>query len=88
MTSTTTVIDVECHVLPILRLAHFAAQAGDVLHEANALATVLPEFRKTVDKFLPGVSAVDPVNPCEIIGAALWVAMDLLQSAQQQDAAQ
>lgn len=82
MNGTTTVIDVDCHVLPILRLAHFAAQAGAVLHEVNGLTTVLPEFRATVDAHLPGINAIDPANPCEIIGAALWTAIDLLEREQ------
>jgi hypothetical protein len=60
MTSTTTVIDVECHVLPILRLAHFAAQAGDVLHEFHSLRQAAPEFQQFNDKWIPCMKSIDP----------------------------
>lgn len=82
-------IDVEAHVLPLLRLAQWAAEAGDTLSQIKGAEAHSPALKQQMDECLPHMTFPPDVNSCGLVGPALWVAIDLLerQQAGQEDGA-
>ena len=72
-------VDLTCHVLPLLRLGQWAAQAGEVLQEVQFWREKSPAFETAWKKHLAGVKNPETWMPSELIAETLGVAIELLE---------
>lgn len=70
----------ECDVLPLIRLARWAASAGVVLAEIKTMQAIAPDFDKAIQTYLSDVTFPENCNPCDLVEQVLWLADWLLES--------
>jgi hypothetical protein len=86
MTTTTNPrpIDITAHVLPLLELCRYASMASSAVTGLQAMAGVMPEFRKQVNNAAPYLSELADSQAGDLVAGVLWVAIDLLSQYENQ----
>lgn len=73
-------VSVACDVLPILRLARFASEAGHYLGELRYMREAVPTFNDQFTRMLNGLATPEEVCPAELVAGALRTAESMLDA--------
>lgn len=72
-------VDLTAHVLPIMELCRFASMSCSAVQALHGMGQLSPDLKRQLETYAPYLSELAESDVGDRIGAALWVAIDLLE---------